>query len=199
MATKKQAALALGVSTKEILRMIDRGELKARRKTASKFSDWDIDLSSVKGGHGKNEAGMVEAKVKAVLSEVTAPPEAEADSEEPAETTQPEEQGVVEDEEVAEEKVVEEVVEEVKDEKPLGLRPTVHDVNPALERRRLFLLKRRQQRESQEKTGKESASNVKRTDSGRKPGNEGNGGSPKGSNQAPSETKGKEPTWWFYL
>ena len=43
--TKKQAAEILGVSPKEILKMIGSGELKARKKTPSKFSDFIISLS----------------------------------------------------------------------------------------------------------------------------------------------------------
>lgn len=42
--TKKQAAEILGVSQKEIVRMIDRGELKAHKKTESKFSDFLITV-----------------------------------------------------------------------------------------------------------------------------------------------------------
>ena len=195
MATKKQAAEVLGVSTKEILRMIERGELKAKKKTASVFSDWDIDLSSVK------KAGTVEAKVKAVLSEVVTPPEAEADSEELTETTQPPVAAEERDSPVAEERdsPAEVSNEEVQEQQVIDEKPPERHVNPALERRRLFLLRRRQQREAEESKRKESASNGKRTDRGRTQGHEGDGGRPKGDNQAPPKEGGspKEPTWWF--
>jgi hypothetical protein len=189
MATKKQAAEALGVSLAEVLRMIKRGDLKAKKKTASVFSDWDIDLKSVK------KAGTVEASVKATLAKVvTAPPEASEpeDEETDVETTQPHEK--VEEQGVVEEKV-ELTPKQQADRTPDEGTPQY--ANPALERRRLFLLKRRQQRESQEKKGGQK--DGKRIDSGRESKPERDGGSSKGGNQAtPKESSpAKEPKWWF--
>jgi len=213
MATKKEAAAALGVSLAEVLRMIKRGDLKAKKKTASVFSDWDIDLKSVK------KAGTVEASVKATLAKaVTAPPEAPEPEEDEtdAETTQS--QGIVKDEEAgtageANPKDVEvraaragssaTEIDASVESKPLAKAdehkdvPASHpvrDVNPALERRRLFLLKRRQQREAELKKGEQK--DGKRTDSGREQRPEGDGRSPGGSNQA-APKKEDEPKWWF--
>lgn len=42
--SKKEAAKILGVSPKEVMRRIESGELKGRRKTDSKFSDWLITV-----------------------------------------------------------------------------------------------------------------------------------------------------------
>ena len=42
--TKAQAAAILSISPKEVVRRIEKGELKGRKKTASKFSDWLVEL-----------------------------------------------------------------------------------------------------------------------------------------------------------
>lgn len=46
--TKKEAARILKVSPKEIMRRIDRGELKARKKGKSKFSDTLVTIPDAK-------------------------------------------------------------------------------------------------------------------------------------------------------
>lgn len=42
--TKKEAVKILRISPKEVIRRIERGELKGRKKTTSKFSDWIVEL-----------------------------------------------------------------------------------------------------------------------------------------------------------
>jgi len=49
--TKAKAAEMLGVTLQEVVRRIDRGELKARKKTASKFSDWLIEVPEMSSQH----------------------------------------------------------------------------------------------------------------------------------------------------
>ena len=232
MATKKQAAEALGVSMAEVLRMIKRGDLKAHRKTASRFSDWIIDLSSMK------KAGSVEAEVTATLAKVVpAPPattdEPESPEEEAAEASQPDEENKDGEADVAvlanpkdaevgariaprsttdvdasgERKTLAETDESegtpashpVKNANRGDVNPAVRsetDGTRALERRRLFLLKRRQQRETEEKNRKESTSDGKGTDSRREQSPAGDGKRSEGSDQADPK-KGKEPKWWF--
>lgn len=61
--TKAQAAVHLGISPKEVVRRIEKGELKGRKKTASKFSDWLVELPD------EQEEGKVVEEVKEVLGE----------------------------------------------------------------------------------------------------------------------------------
>ncbi|MFH1327525.1 MAG: helix-turn-helix domain-containing protein [Candidatus Bathyarchaeota archaeon] len=74
--TKKQAAEMLKVSQKAIVRMIESGELQARKKTESKFSDW---LVTVPDG----ELDDLEVKVeKDIITKMSKPePEPEPEPE----------------------------------------------------------------------------------------------------------------------
>lgn len=61
--TKKQTAEFLNISMKEVVRRIESGELKARKKTSSKFSDWVITLPDHKRDRDK-VAKMVTKKIE---------------------------------------------------------------------------------------------------------------------------------------
>jgi hypothetical protein len=65
--TKAQAAVMLGISPKEVVRRIESGALKGRKKTASKFSDWLVELPD------EPLASNVAEEVKEVLSEAVVP------------------------------------------------------------------------------------------------------------------------------
>lgn len=57
--SKKQAAQVLGISAKEVMRRIESGELKGRKKTESKFSDWLVEVPE----NLAKKKGEVESKV----------------------------------------------------------------------------------------------------------------------------------------
>lgn len=64
--TKAQAAQILGCSIKKVLKMIKSGELTARKKGESKFSDWIITLPDAKATALTNDKAVAQ-EVHAVL------------------------------------------------------------------------------------------------------------------------------------
>ena len=196
MATKKDVARLLGITRGEVMRRVACGELKAHKKTGSKFSDWDIEMPR------EVEAGKVEAKVRVELKGAKAramppqSPEAEVDAPDEqtsAETSQSPEEVV---EEVREQQVIEEKVEVEK--------PPVRNVNPAvkgasdgtraLERRRLFLLRRREQNMRKEKT----SDDTRKQGSGRREETVTRDGGGHKEGDRSNTTKAQEEPKWFW-
>lgn len=79
--SKKEAARILNISPKEVVRRIESGELKGRKKTDSKFSDWVVTLPNE-----ESEAETVGTWVKKEMEEKSEshPKEHEEDTEQVA-------------------------------------------------------------------------------------------------------------------
>lgn len=92
--TKAQAAAILHISPNEVVRQIERGELKGRKKTDSKYSDWLVELPDE----------QEEAKEVEEVKEVLETPEPIEKEETHVEETEPD-QVVEEPEQVVEEPV----------------------------------------------------------------------------------------------
>jgi len=92
--TKKRAAERLGVSPKEVLRMLSRGELKGRKKTSSRFSDYVIELPDEEQRVGTGEWLKLELeKAEEKKAEVVEKPKPkEQPKQEPVEKPKPVEQ-----------------------------------------------------------------------------------------------------------
>lgn len=62
--SKKEASRILGISPKEVMRRVQSGELKGRKKTDSKFSDWLVTIpNGAEKGHWE-EREMVEEEIE---------------------------------------------------------------------------------------------------------------------------------------
>ncbi len=105
--TKAQAAQILGCSIKKVFKMIKNGELTARKKGDSKFSDWIITLPDAKATQVFTNEKAVGQAVHAALPpiEVVTTPEGKTVA-------------VVGAPEDAEE--VKELAQEIKEEKPVS-------------------------------------------------------------------------------
>jgi hypothetical protein len=112
--TKSQAASILGISSAEVLRRLEDGRLKGRKKTTSPFSDWLITIPDGAVGTPAGNAKIAEA-VNAALEQSPMPVVQEIKKEEKVPEPEKEQQEEPTEEEI--EKIEEESNDE---EEPAG-------------------------------------------------------------------------------
>lgn len=69
---KVQAAKILGCSIKKVVKMIKDGELQARKKSSSKFSDWIITLPDSTVSAVSDKSTVVEKQVAEIIRQTPA-------------------------------------------------------------------------------------------------------------------------------